>query len=101
MNHWLAAIQIVCGVAAGALMAWVYMLLLRKQIRDITEKGRSPAFLGLGYLVRLSLFGGAMSLLLWWRFGAGLAYALAFLLTRAWLLRRDPSSRHTPGDTAV
>jgi len=101
MKHLLVAAQIVAGIVAGGLMTWAYFHLLRKQVARITDDGMPVALLGLGYLMRLALFGGVLALLLWLNFrAAGLAYALTFLVARGVALKRYNANQKPPEGSA-
>ena len=92
MDHAIIAAQLLGGAAAGGAMAWLYFLLLRRQVERFAagegHLGRSV----FGYASRLALIGGLMALLLWWHIRAALAYAVVFLVVRAWKLRKYAAS---------
>jgi hypothetical protein len=80
---------IVIGLAAGALAAWVYTLLLRKGVDSVLRKKEMPASFFGGYILRLVIFAGIGVLTIQF---AGLypflAYAAAFIVTKEILVRR-------------
>ena len=101
MEHGLTVLQVVTGLVAGVVMVRVYFVLLHKQVERIADGAYPAATLGLGFLVRMALFGGAMALLLWWDTRAGIAYAVSFLVARALRMRRYDRARGSPpGDEA-
>ena len=81
-------------------MAPLYFALLRAQVRQIARGNRPSVLLGLGFVARMLLFGGAMALLLWWTYAAGAAYAIAFIAVRTWLIQKLRNGMPTPARPA-
>lgn len=94
----MTGIQMIVGIALGSAVAYVYFRMLSAQVKSIAGGERPAALMGLGFLARMALLGGCMAGLLAWAYPAGVAFALAFLLARAWLIQRVRAEAKQAGD---